>query len=304
MLALFGVVACTAAAGDASGPETSADAVSGTTTPDAAAPNVATAALPACGVASIGVPKSLPDPTGCINDEVGGGGPDTTCNGWTKLGPFVKGTEHLYSYETRGAQMYKIEPNDRTLCLLLMRGDRTTSDGSLNGLHCYDKQTCDVCGWDGRTSEGKKPTTDVMKHSSADGSDCSDCHRAGPLLPKAALWEGASDETKVLNQTCVANGGPRWADAPGIWEKAKPNVATIVPAPRGCANKSCHGAGFVKAPKTCSFLKLTFADENGSMRANGKKFAGREACETFRADMGCSETDLDCGSSTIVDVAP
>lgn len=242
------------------------------------------------------LPTQLPDVTTCINDTDGNGGTDG-CNGWTKAGPFQLGNDELRSVAKAGAQLYEIKPDDSTLCLYLYRGDAKVSAGSLNGVHCYNTSTCDLCWWDGATGAGVKPTADILKHESSD--NCSDCHRNGPLLPKSSLWTAASDDTIDLHQVCSGAGGPTWADPVSGWTFASPDKTTIVKSPGGCGSNSCHNNGFSSGPAYCQMITHSFGDANGSMRSEGKKFKSADDCTSFLTSMGCDTNIIDCTDTAI-----
>lgn len=250
-----------------------------------------------CSATNIAMPADLPDIEACINDEEGGGGPSTGCRGWTKVGPYLTTSDELRSLGNLGAQAYMIEPDAQTLCLYLYRGDRTVSERSFNGVHCYNKTTCDVCWWDAATARGVKPRAQDLRHASPD--NCSDCHRNGPLLPKSTLWGSLEETTRRLHQICAAAGGPAWAQAPVAWTYRAPDRSTIVAQPSGCGGGSCHSNGFASGGSYCTLIRHAFADANGSMRAEGKKFGSRTACETWRTAMGCRNEDLDCASEDV-----
>ncbi len=253
-----------------------------------------------CSATNIAMPKDLPDVEACINDEAGGTGPDTGCNGWAKVGPYATSSDELRSAVSFGAQLYSIEPDSDTLCLYLYRGNRKTTGGSLNGVHCYNKTTCDVCWWDGASEADKKPTASILKHEAADGSDCSDCHRNGPLLPKLGLWEALKDTTQELHAVCSGAGGASWKQAPKAWPLKEPDPKSVLDAPTGCGASSCHENGFSKGGSYCTLVKHAFADDKGSMRGAGKKFRTQAACEKFRDDMGCDTADIPCDSADVV----
>ena len=246
-----------------------------------------------CGAAGIKAPEALPDVGTCTPDNT-----DAGCNGWAPVGPYLDTSDELRSLDKMGAQLFTIAPNDTTLCLYLYRGDTAVSAGSLNGVHCYDTNNCDVCWWDGRTDPGVKPTVANLGHSSDD--DCSDCHRNGPLLPKNALWTALSDSTAELHAICAGKGGANWQDAPAKWPLRAPDVALVVEAPAGCAAGGCHDNGIAKGGNYCESVDHAFSANGGSMRTNGKRFRTKADCESFRSDMGCLETAIDCSSMEVV----
>jgi hypothetical protein len=256
-----------------------------------------------CDATNITMPADIPDIPNCINNA-DGDGPDSGCRGWTKLGNYQTSSDELRSAGNLGAQLYMIEPDSSTLCLYLYRGDATQSLGTLNGIHCYNTTTCDVCWWDGSTAAGVAPTADVLRHVAADGSDCSDCHRTGPILPKFDLWSAASDTTQPLHKTCSAAGGPNWIQAPDAWPLSSSDTSKIVDAPAGCRGNSCHGSGFVSGGSYCQMVRHSFADDNGSMRGAGKKFASKTGCETFRDAMGCAAGDIACDDEAVATPDP
>lgn len=252
-----------------------------------------------CDAANVAMPADLPDITNCINDEAGGGGPSTGCRGWSKAGPWMRTSDELRSLERLGAQAYYIEPDANTLCLYLYRGDRAVTNNSLNGVHCYNKTTCDVCWWDAQTTAGTAPVANDLRHVSADGSKCSECHRNGPLLPKYTLWENLEERTRALHQVCARAGGPTWHQAPNTWDNRSPDRTKVVPPPQGCAGRSCHQNGFASGGDYCQFVSHAFGDASGAMRSYGATFTTKTGCENFRSAMGCEAKDLNCDSEDV-----
>jgi hypothetical protein len=246
-----------------------------------------------CGQPNVTMPADIPNASKCNSTTT------TGCNGWTAVGDFQTGSAELFSVPNQGAQLFTIAPDATTLCLYLFRGKPDFSTGSLNGVHCYNTTTCDVCWWDESTGAGVRPTAGNLAHESADGSNCSDCHRNGPLLPKYDLWSDAKNTTRALAATCASNGGATWADPVSTWPLANPDGESVLPAPTGCGANNCHTSGFASGGSYCEFIGAAFADENGSMRGDGKSFKSQADCVNFRSSMGCDDSVLNCNDPEV-----
>lgn len=92
-----------------------------------------------------------------------------------------------------------------TTCLYLYRV-RPDNGQTLNGVHCYNTTTCDVCAFD---FKGARPTLwRLLQTPAAPGfEDCSECHAAGPVTPKKPFWDGVKPETEAINLECAT----RWS---------------------------------------------------------------------------------------------
>lgn len=253
-----------------------------TTTPTT---TTTTTTIPAtCAAAGIVLPTTLPDQTMCTAAATAAG-TQTLCRGWETVGRLYRGAGDLASLPGGAAssgQFYKWV-SGTTTCLYLYRV-RPDNGQTLNGVHCYNTTTCDVCAFD---FKGARPTLwRLLQTPAAPGfEDCSECHAAGPVTPKKPFWDGVKAETEAINLECAKRGGPRWIAAPLSWTQEA--AGRHVTAPAKCS--ACHSEGFVNGARLfCDAIVRQTFGPGGAMR--GKTFKDKAACEKFTSDMGCDVT--------------
>lgn len=244
-----------------------------------------------CGNFKIAEPTTLPDQTTCTAAATAAG-TQTLCRGWETVGPLFQGAADLASVPPGAAQLYEWRSGDTT-CFYLYRfkpgAPRVTT---LNGVHCYNTKSCDVCAWD---YKGRRPTLwrqlvpppdPPLPPPAPKFEDCSDCHASGPVTPRKPFHTGVSPATEPINAVCADKGGPNWVNAPGTW--AQPANARKVTAVGKCTD--CH-ATFVTAKLFCKAIMLPTFTPGGAMKSSD--FKDRATCEAFAKAMGCGDPVAD-----------
>ncbi len=271
---------------------------------------------PPCASAGITLPTQLPNQTNC------GPNNQNACNGWDRLGVFPETVVSSRANVPAPARLYEWNSGP-TKCFYVYRVPTMGANPTLNGVHCYNTTTCDVCAFDLKTLNREPTWDDLLPASSGMIQDCSTCHAPGPIAPTDPFWEVIQTRSRTLMQTCVGRGGPRWIAAPKSW--LKQDVARKFNAPGGCAGGNCHNTGFVRGtndfcsqvaqqtftldkPGTCADgmcddLTTACTDSSmcprvlGAMKANGYVLTDPKVCKKFAEDLGCTAAQLGCPAS-------
>lgn len=220
--------------------------------------------------AKIERPEELPHYPTCTRMDKSG------CRGWEVLGAPLLPEDLVITSDP--ARLFVWE-SGHTVCLLFKRDADETG---LNGTHCYNRNNCDVCAYDGRGTEFNK-----LVEGKQVTDNCSQCHLAGPTLPKGKIWSYAYHITKEINEVCAKRGGPRWVNAPDKWLQS--DLKRRVSAPKTCLN--CHSY-FVKGGG-CDQIKIALESPSGSMKKYRFDLTTKEGvneCLKFSKDMECSLT--------------
>ena len=307
-------------------PPTTTSSVPPTTTTTTTS-STTTTTFPAtpCGERKIAEPKELPDQAVC--DAAGAG--KAECNGWTPVGRLYTGDDDLASTSDGTAQLYVWKSAAaKTTCFYLYRVQAldppATRPKTLNGVHCYNTDSCEVCAWDLQvrkpapgTVVGPAPKFAQLKFASSNAiEDCSECHSSGPVTPMKRFYDDVKGETSTLNRACAKAGGPKWVKAPASWQQQ--DATRKVASQPGC--DSCHD-NFVKTKQRladpskpagpanplinpfCQTILIpafrapaaaippALATKGGAMKGSGKNFDYQEDCEEFARHMQCTAAD-------------
>ena len=189
----------------------------------------------------------------------------------------------------------------RTTCLYLFRVAPSTK--TLNGVLCFNVDTCAVCAFDYPPLVGSPAMpiqypawSDLLPASAGTIDNCSNCHNPGTIAPKLDFKENVEGVTIGINDVCSEAGGPLWIGAPASWAQRNNGYTKVTP-PKSC--KRCHAA-FVKhdtLPTGSNFCTLIVqaaftaaapAGDGGSMVTNVE--SKPKDCVRFAKDMGCDES--------------